>query len=125
MTTAATIAVWVGVLFIGGCGSVARFMVDRAVTRRCTSAYPVGTWVVNSSGTLLLGVVTGLTLNAPIALLIGAGFLGAYTTFSTWMLETVQLAEKRRIKLASAHVVISGALGIGAVCTGQWIAHLL
>ena len=114
-----------GVLVIGGVGSVARFMVDRAVARRASGAFPIGTLTVNISGALLLGLVTGLTLSHGVALLAGTALLGAYTTFSTWMLETQRLAEERRIAPAVLNIVLSLVLGLAAAAAGHWIAGLL
>ena len=110
---------------IGGLGSMARFMVDRAVARRASGSFPVGTLTVNVSGALLLGLVTGLALSHGAALLVGTALLGAYTTFSTWMLETQRLAEERRIWPAALNIVLSVVLGLAAAATGQWIASLL
>lgn len=117
--------VWAGVMVIGGLGSVARFMVDRAVSRRVGRPFPFGTLAVNISGAVLLGFVTGLTLSHEMALLAGTAFVGAYTTFSTWMLETHRLAEDRQIWPAIANLVVSVALGIAAALSGQWIASLI
>lgn len=119
------VALWAGVLVIGGVGSVARFMVDRAVARRASGTFPIGTLTVNISGALLLGLVTGLTLSHGVALLAGTALLGAYTTFSTWMLETQRLAEERRIAPAVLNIVLSLVLGLAAAATGHWIAGLL
>ena len=117
--------VWVGVFLIGGLGAVARFTVDKAVSRRVARPFPVGTIVVNISGALLLGFLAGLTLAPHLALLIGTGFVGSYTTFSTWMLETQRLAEERQIWPALANIVLSVALGLTAAWLGQTLgAHL-
>ena len=118
------VAVWAGVMVIGGLGSVARFMVDRAVSRRAARSFPFGTLVVNVSGALFLGLVTALALPPAVKLLAGTALLGAYTTFSTWMLETQRLTEERQIWPAVANIVVSVGLGIAAALTGQWIASL-
>ena len=120
-----TVAIWAGVMLIGGLGSVARFMVDRAVARRAARSFPFGTLAVNISGAALLGFVAGLTLSHHAALLAGTAFLGAYTTFSTWMLETQRLTEERQILPALANLVVSVVLGVPAALLGQWIASLL
>lgn len=117
--------VWAGVMVIGGLGSVARFMIDRAVSRRVGRPFPFGTLVVNISGAVLLGFVSGLTLSHEVALLAGTAFVGAYTTFSTWMLETHRLAEERQIWPAMANLVVSVVLGVAAALLGQWIASLI
>lgn len=118
-------AVWAGVLVIGGLGSVARFMVDRAVARRAARSFPFGTLTVNISGALLLGFVTGLALSHHAALLVGTAFLGAYTTFSTWMFETQRLTEERRVGPAVTNVIASVLAGIAAAAAGQAVAGLL
>ncbi|MGY4712917.1 fluoride efflux transporter CrcB [Mycolicibacterium sp. CBM1] len=100
-------------------------MVDRAVARRVVRSIPVGTLTVNISGAVLLGFITGLSLNHNAALLAGTAFVGAYTTFSTWMLETQRLTEERRMRPAITNLVVSVVLGIAAAMLGQWIASLL
>ena len=123
MTTAAL--VWVGVVIAGGIGSVLRFLVDRAVARRVARPFPFGTLAVNISGAALLGLIGGLTLSKDAALLAGTAFVGAYTTFSTWMLETHRLGEERRTWAPAANIVVSVALGVAAALLGQRIAQQL
>jgi len=118
-------ALWAGMLGIGGLGAVSRFMVDRAVSRRTKGVFPLGTLVVNISGAVLLGFLSGLVLRHEVAMLAGTAFLGAYTTFSTWMLETQRLTEERRIWPAAANIVVSVILGLAAAAAGQWVASLL
>ena len=69
MTGAATVAVWVGVMLIGGIGSVTRFLVDRTVARRVARPSPFGTLTVNITGAALLGFLGGLALSKEAALL--------------------------------------------------------
>jgi CrcB protein len=64
-------------------------------------------------------------LSRHTALLAGTAFVGSYTTFSTWMLETQRLSEERQVRNAVANIVVSIMLGIGAVLFGQWIAGRL
>ncbi|MBI3217085.1 MAG: fluoride efflux transporter CrcB [Mycobacterium sp.] len=120
-----TVAVWTAVALIGGLGSVARFMVDRSVARRVKRPFPFGTLTVNLTGAVLLGFVGGLTLTHDAALLAGTAFVGAYTTFSTWMLETHRLAEERQYWPAVANIGVSVVCGIAAAWLGQQIAGLL
>jgi CrcB protein len=122
MTTA---LVWLGVMIIGGMGSVARFLVDRSVARRMARGFPYGTLTVNVTGAALLGFLASLALPKDVALLAGTAFVGAYTTFSTWMLETQRLSEERQIRTAFANIAISVLLGLAAVVLGQRIAGLL
>jgi CrcB protein len=124
MTTAATtVLVWAGVMLIGGIGSVLRFLVDRAVARRVARPFPFGTLAVNISGAALLGFLGGLALSKDAALLAGTAFVGAYTTFSTWMLETQRLGEERQMRPVFANIVVSIVLGLAAALLGQWVAE--
>jgi CrcB protein len=116
---------WVGVLIAGGFGAVLRFLVDGAVARRAARSFPVGTLAVNISGAALLGLLGGLALSRHAALLADTAFVGSYTTFSTWMLETQRLSEERQLRSAVANLVASIVLGIAAALAGQWIAGQL
>jgi fluoride exporter len=119
------VAVWAGVVAIGGIGSVLRFTVDRAVARRVARSFPFGTLTVNISGAVLLGLISGLALSHNAALLAGTAFVGSYTTFSTWMLETQRLGEERQVWPAVANILVSIVLGISAAMLGQWMAGRL
>jgi fluoride exporter len=121
--TATTVLVWAGVMLIGGIGSVLRFLVDRVVARRVARSFPFGTLTVNISGAALLGFLGGLALSKDAALLAGTAFVGAYTTFSTWMLETDRLSEERQMSAAFANIVVSVVLGLAAALLGQWLAE--
>ena len=123
--TVTTALVWVGVVLIGGIGSVLRFVIDRAVARRVSRPFPFGTLAVNIGGAALLGFLGGLALNKEAALLAGTAFVGAYTTFSTWMLETQRLGEERQLRAAMANIVVSVLLGEAAAFIGQQIAQRL
>ncbi|WP_233151528.1 fluoride efflux transporter CrcB [Mycobacterium lehmannii] len=120
-----TVAVWLGVAVLGGVGAVLRFLVDRTVSHRLSGAFPSGIFVVNISGALVLGLLAGLELGPTAALLAGVALLGAYTTFSTWMLQTLELGADRRIGLAIANIVVSLGLGIAAAALGMWIGTRL
>lgn len=120
-----TLAVWAGVVLLGGAGAVVRFLVDRAVARRIPAPFPYGTLTVNLTGAVMLGLISGLTLSDHVALLAGTAFVGSYTTFSTWMLETQRLTEERLVWPAVANIVASIALGVAAAMLGRWIAGQL
>jgi fluoride exporter len=113
--------VWVGVAVLGGLGAVLRFTIDRAVSRRLAGAFPTGILVVNLSGAFLLGLLGGLSLGPTTAVLVGVGLLGSYTTFSTWMLQTLELGEGRRSGLAVANIAVSAVLGLAAAGLGWWL----
>jgi CrcB protein len=103
-------------------GAPSRYLLDRAISSRIESDMPWGTVVVNISGSLLLGALTGLGLGhhlSPIpTALLGTGFCGAYTTFSTFTFETVRLLEDGRIFEAAGNVAVSVLVGLAAAAAG-------
>jgi CrcB protein len=116
---------WVAVALLGGAGALARFGLDRAISARSRSSLPYGTLIVNASGTLLLGTLSGAAVSSDSLLLAGGAAIGSYTTFSTWMLETHRLAEDGELRWAVANVVVSLLLGIAAVALGRAIGRTL
>jgi CrcB protein len=104
---------------LGGLGAVARHLVAAAVDRRTQSAFAVGILAVNLSGTFLAGLLAGVALAHDADLLLAGGLLGAYTTFSTWMLDSDRLARGGRPALAAANLAGSLALGLAAVWLGR------
>jgi CrcB protein len=119
------VLVWAGVVVAGGVGAVLRFLVDGSVGRLVGKAFPFGTLVVNVSGAVVLGLVSGLVLGPNLALIAGTGVIGSYTTFSTWMLESHRLAEEGQSRLGVINIVISVALGIGGAALGRWLGGLV
>lgn len=117
--------VWVGVALLGGCGALARFGLTLLVADRLHPHFPLGTFAVNVSGAFLLGLLAGTALDGDARLILGAGALGSYTTFSTWMLETQRVGEAGRLRLAVANVALSIALGLGAVALGRLVGAQL
>ena len=113
--------VWLGVVLLGGVGAVLRFSVDGVVSARTSGAFPHGTLVVNVSGAMLLGLLSGLALDQRVAVLVGTAVIGSYTTFSTWMFETQRLAEDRQLSRAAANIAGSLALGLVATVLGAVI----
>ena len=118
-------ALWAGVALFGGLGAVARLLMEHGVRRQLTMAFPVGTITVNVTGAFLLGVVHGTGLSHIGATLIGTGFLGAYTTFSGWMLETRSLRQDRRGRAAAANIAVSVVLGLLAAWAGLQLGLVL
>jgi CrcB protein len=116
-----TALVWAAVVVIGGCGAVARFVLDAAIARRLGRDFPFGTLVVNISGAVLLGLLAGLSLSHDAALLAGTAAVGSYTTFSTWMYETQRLDEERQHRRAALNVAASLALGVAAAALGRYL----
>ena len=103
-------------------GAPLRYLVDRAVQSRHESAFPWGTLTVNVGGSLLLGFLTGLPAGHAVSALLGTGFCGALTTYSTFSYETVRLAQEGRHRTAVANVVVSVCAGLGAAYLGILLA---
>ncbi|WP_416416659.1 fluoride efflux transporter CrcB [Paenarthrobacter aromaticivorans] len=113
----------------GGLGAAVRFMVDGLIRARVRTAMPWATILINVSGSLLLGFLAGLVMEgqAPesLQLILGTGFLGGYTTFSTASLETIRLVQSGRMGLALVNGLGSMAVSVGAAAAGVWFALLL
>jgi fluoride exporter len=114
------------VTLFGALGALTRYGVDRLIERHTASVFPLSTLVINLSGCVLAGAaVGGLVdrLHEPTWLTVGVvtGFLGAYTTFSTFAYETHDLLESRHLALAVVNVVVS----VGAGVAGLYLALLL
>jgi CrcB protein len=92
------------VALAGGLGAAARFLLDGVIRARVGSGFPLGTMVVNVTGSFALGLLTGLGLIHAVPdqlrLIAGTGFLGGYTTFSTASVETVRLVQEHRTTAA-------------------------
>lgn len=116
-----TALTWIGVAIVGGFGAVARFLVDGWIGSRFGRELPLGTFVVNISGAFALGLLAGLALTANAMIVAGTATIGAYTTFSTWMLETHRLAEDGEFAAAALNVGGSIVAGFVAIVLG----HLL
>jgi CrcB protein len=107
-------------------GAPLRYLTDRAVQSRHESSFPFGTLLVNLVASLVLGLVTGATDLSPTGLaLVGTGFCGALSTYSTYSFETVRLAEGGQWRLAALNVGASIGLGLGAASLGLWVGGLL
>jgi fluoride exporter len=112
-----------GIMVAGAAGALVRYLVDIAVTSRCGRTFPWGTLVINASGSAVLGVLTGLTLyhgfpHTP-ATILGTGFCGGYTTFSTSMVDTVRLARAEEHSLAVRNVLANVLLAVAAAGIGM------
>jgi len=121
---------YVAVAVGGAFGAVARFAIDGWVSERTGGLFPWGTLVINLSGAFLLGLLATLAIDRsvlspdirPIAMI---GFLGAYTTFSTWMLDCWRLLQEGAWALAVANLVGSVLLGLLAVGLGVALGRLV
>ncbi|MGZ3147717.1 fluoride efflux transporter CrcB [Lentzea chajnantorensis] len=107
-------------VFVGAAlGAPARYLVDWAVKERAGSAFPYGTLVVNVLGCFLIGFFVG-TAWMP---LLGVGFCGGLTTYSTFSYETVSLLEQEKYRAALVNVAVSVVLGVGAATLGLALAR--
>lgn len=106
-------------------GAPARFLVDLALQRRLGQAFPWGTLTVNVLGSFLLGVFMALPLPPEALALLGTGFCGALTTYSTFAYETVRLARTGARRHALVSVAAHLVLGIGAAWLGLGLTTLL
>jgi fluoride exporter len=113
------------VALAGGLGAATRFLVDGWVAARLRSSVPTGTVVVNVTGSLALGLLTGWALRhgggGQLATVVGTGFLGGYTTFSTASVEAVRLARGGRAVAAFAHALGMVVLSLAAALAGLWL----
>ncbi len=105
-------------------GAPSRWALDRFIQTRHPSAFPWGTFTINVLGSLLLGVVLGAAAPASLAALLGTGFCGGFTTFSTFSYETVRLAEEGRAGRAAVYVGASLAVGLAAASLGWWVGSV-
>ena len=105
-------------------GAPLRYLTDRAVQQRLGSRFPWGTLTVNVTGSLLLGFLAGLPASPAWSALLGTGFCGALTTYSTFSWETLTLARTRGARPALANVLLSVTAGLAAACLGLLLSHL-
>jgi fluoride exporter len=130
---------WLAFLAAAAVGAPARYLIDGLVGRRfCVAssaadhtegAFPWGTFVVNVSGCLILGTITGLGLyhglDTTTRTVLGTGGMGAYTTFSTFSFETVRLAEEGAVNQAMRNIAASLIVGLIAASAGLALAAAL
>lgn len=120
-----TVALWCAVAGAGGCGAIARFLLDGAIGARLGRPFPFGTLSINLSGAFLLGLLTGLDLTPDALLIAGTATIGSYTTFSTWMLESQRLTEDGDPRGAAVNLLFSLVAGVAAAALGRTIGAAL
>jgi CrcB protein len=117
-----------GIAVAGAIGAPARYLVERALSAWSRTRFPFGTFVVNVTGSFVLGLVVGFGLYHAFAstprTLIGTGFCGAYTTFSAFAYETVVLAEARASRAALANLALGAVVPTLAAGAGMALAAL-
>jgi fluoride exporter len=116
------------VALAAGVGAVARYVLDQVVQHRTAGTFPAGTLLVNLTGSLLLGLTVGLGLHHGLpttpTVVLGVGFAGGYTTFSTWVWESLALTETGERVQAVTNVAGSLATGLLAAAAGLGLALL-
>jgi CrcB protein len=115
----------------GGVGALSRFVVDGHIRTKHYGAFrfPWGTTFINASGALILGTLTGLVLyhhaSTDMKLILGTGFCGGYTTFSTASFEAVRLFEEKRVNAASWHIASNMLLTLGFAGVGMYLTRVI
>jgi CrcB protein len=120
---------WLLVIIGAAVGAPLRYLTDRAVQLRHDTVFPWGTLVVNVTGCLILGLLTGAAsagqVSGHLQLLIGTGLCGALSTYSTFSYETLRLTEAGAGFYAAANVIVSVTAGLGAAFAGVSFAQAL
>jgi CrcB protein len=107
-------------------GAPLRYLTDRGVQRLHRSVFPWGTFTVNVAGSFVLGVLTGAGTAPAVTALVGIGFCGTLTTYSTFAYETFGLAERREVGAAMANLLGSVAAGLATALLGwAWARALI
>jgi fluoride exporter len=104
-----------GILFVaigGFFGAICRFFLSKQIQTKNKTAFPLGTLTVNLVGAFLLGLLVGMQIKGPLYSLLGIGFMGAFTTFSTFKLESEQLRKTKNRKILFGYLTISYMMGI-------------
>ncbi|MER5917515.1 fluoride efflux transporter CrcB [Streptomyces sp. NPDC001982] len=118
---------WLLVVIGAVVGAPLRYLTDRAVQSRHDSVFPWGTFAVNLTGCLVLGLLTGAVsagaAGSHLQLVLGTGLCGALTTYSTFSYETLRLTETGAALYAAVNVVASVVAGLGAAFAGGAIAQ--
>lgn len=109
----------------GAFGSLTRFLIGRKISQKSRTDFPIGTFIINITGAILLGIVSSTGLNGNMYSLIGDGFLGAYTTFSTFMYEGFNLFQDNEKLNAFVYILGSLILGLIGFVVGIEIAKFL
>ncbi|HUF84206.1 MAG TPA: fluoride efflux transporter CrcB [Acidimicrobiia bacterium] len=116
----------VGVIVAGAMGAPARLLLERVVSARFPRAFPWGTLIVNLTGSFALGLLVGATLDGGVSdgtrTVLGTGFLGSYTTFSTYAYEVVKRAEDGRRRAAVTYAFASVIFGSASAGLGLALA---
>jgi len=109
----------------GALGSLARYKLGKVITEKSNTMLPIGTFIINITGAILLGLASSLVVSKNMYLLLGDGFLGAYTTFSTFMYEGFNLFQENEKMNAFTYVLGSLLLGVIGYVSGFELGKLI
>lgn len=109
----------------GAMGSLTRYQFGKVIADKCKTNFPIGTFIINITGALLLGIVSTIGVNNNLYMLLADGFLGAYTTFSTFMYEGFNLFNGKKILNAFTYILGSLILGVIGYIIGSTIGKAL
>lgn len=120
----------IGVGVAGAIGALSRYGLEGLISGRFPGSFPLGTFVINVTGSFLLGflfvVLTERIVASPaFRTSLMVGFVGAYTTFSTFSFETVRLLEDGALRMAALNVAATVALGLVAVWAGMTMGRAI
>lgn len=111
----------------GALGAVARFAISGYLQNAQQGAFPWGTLCVNTAGSLLIGMFLGLSELIPVSpairLFVAIGFLGAFTTFSTYSMETLNLLRDKQSVLGLMNIGLNNLLALGCVFAGYFLSR--
>jgi CrcB protein len=120
---------FLAVFFGGGLGSLSRFLLSKLINENANTLFPVGTLIVNIAGCFIIGFAFSLfekfVVPSEIRLLLITGFLGGFTTFSSFGLETINLIKGNELVSAVLNVLASIILGLLFVVLGMLLASVL
>jgi CrcB protein len=105
-------------------GAIARFGISNWFKKHFPVSFPIATLLINLAGAFLLGIIVGKGLSQSWQLLLGTGFMGAFTTFSTFKLENIQLHADKKWGILAAYLVISYTFGILLAFLGMKLGGL-
>ena len=114
----------------GGClGALARYGLSRFIAQIYPSSFPLGTFIINVTGSFAIGFLFEISerfaISPDVRAFIAIGFLGAYTTFSTYALESINLVRDGELRLFLTNILLSNIAGLFAVIFGIYIARFL
>jgi CrcB protein len=114
----------IAVALAGGIGAALRLIVDGLIRGHSSGRFPWATGIINVTGALALGFVTGMSIAGGVHAVIGTGLLGGYTTFSTASFETARLAHDGRYRAALGNGLGMLIAAVAAASLGVWLGSL-